>query len=66
MILEDTSAAIWHLLDGHRTEREISAELAHHYEAPFEAVAHDVAVFLERLRGLGLLDETVDGPEDER
>jgi hypothetical protein len=54
-VFEGSAADIWDLVDGRRSEVELTAELAAAYDAPTEAVGADVHAFLERLAGLGLL-----------
>ncbi|WP_372727398.1 PqqD family protein [Nocardioides sp.] len=64
-VLEGTAAAIWQLVDGVRSERDICQELAEAYGAPFEVVADDVAAFLNQMVEAGLLVEAAVAVIDE-
>ena len=53
--LESTAAAVWTLLDGHKSVHAIAAELSGRYGAAEDSVRRDVLDLAELLRGQGLL-----------
>ena len=55
--LSGTAVAIWRKIDGTRDRSALNRELAAEFDVPEQQVAADVDEFLERLGGLGLIDE---------
>lgn len=55
--LSGTAVAIWRKIDGTRDRSALIRELAAEFDVPEKEVAADVDEFLERLGGLGLIDE---------
>ncbi len=47
--LNETGKAIWQRLDGHRTIREIAAELALEFSSPDNSISSDVLGFVEEM-----------------
>jgi pyrroloquinoline quinone biosynthesis protein D len=56
LLLNPTGAAIVQLCDGRRTLMEMLASLAERYQEPPHQLAHEVMVFLGRLRDRGLVE----------
>jgi coenzyme PQQ biosynthesis protein PqqD len=56
LLLNATGAAVVELCDGRRTLEEIAAVLAARFAAPPEQIAVDVAEYLQRLGGKGLVE----------
>ena len=52
-----TGAALWPLLESGSTTQELAATLTSRYGISDEQSAHDVADFLQVLRGRGLLED---------
>jgi hypothetical protein len=55
VVLEGTAAELWLALAEHPTLEGLVGDVAARYEAPAEALAADVAAFVEDLRARGLL-----------
>jgi pyrroloquinoline quinone biosynthesis protein D len=56
VVLEGTAAAIWELIDGHRTEQEILAELEASFEDESGQMESQVADFLTHLQKQHLIE----------
>jgi pyrroloquinoline quinone biosynthesis protein D len=56
LLLNPTGAAIVQLCDGRRTLTEMIATLAERYQVSPHQLAHEVMVFLDRLRHRGLME----------
>jgi hypothetical protein len=54
-ILSESGSAIWRAVDGIRSDAEVVAEIARHYEIATVIVAPDVAEFLTELAALRLI-----------
>jgi hypothetical protein len=60
--LSETATAIWHLLDGTRTEADIVSNLAEQYGTPPEEICGDVRAALRSLVAAG----AIAGPDAEQ
>ncbi len=55
-IITETGAFIWQLLPNAENQEEIVNKLLEEYEIDRETAEKDVAEFLEKLRGFGIID----------
>ncbi|MGD8605790.1 MAG: PqqD family protein [Myxococcales bacterium] len=49
LVLNDTAAGVWLMIDGERSIEEITAEILKHVEADPQTVTRDVVAFLDQL-----------------
>jgi len=49
LVLNDTAAGVWLMIDGERSVEEIIAEILKYVDAERDTVAHDVIAFLGQL-----------------
>jgi len=63
--LNETGRAIWKLLEGRRTLREVAAELASEYEPPIEEIERDVTGLVDELLRRKMLMEISPGVNHE-
>jgi hypothetical protein len=56
LILEGSSAVIWHLLDGDRDEATLVESVAKHFAMPVPEIEGSVGRFLTQLRELDLIE----------
>lgn len=55
-VLTETGAFIWSLLPNVKTECEIVEKMLEEYDVDRETAEKDVAEFLDRIRGFGIID----------
>lgn len=55
-VLTETGAFIWSLLPSVKTECEIVEKMLEEYDVDRETAEKDVAEFLDRIRGFGIID----------
>jgi hypothetical protein len=53
--LNEVGTAIWQLIDGHRTAKQIIEAIIDEYEVPPEQAGRDVFDYLEKLEAEGLI-----------
>ncbi len=56
LVLNDVGAAVWHLVDGHRSIEDITALVIESLPAEAEQVRIDVAAFLDALAAHDLIE----------
>lgn len=65
-VLNGTAAAIWTLVDGHRSQSQIVAELSEQFNAPSALISADVEDFMTSLSSERLIEQVPAGGAGDR
>ena len=56
MMLNETGAFLWKRLEKGADQAELAAALLEEYDVPYDKADEDVALFLQKLKGAGVLE----------